>query len=1595
MKTISLLLPQTTILLRCLGDDVLGTAVQDLAMVLQVGSLTSDIPLESKAGGKRLTSKLKVKTVFTPASPELDIKWMHVKTGRIQIYVQEAKNLKNVESFLGGDQDPYACFRLLHQADDKCNKSTPKFTQTRYINGGGKNVVYADWIELQWTKEMRDELKALMPSKEEEEDEEEESDGPSIKNVISVLSQSKFTLQTAMWDNNYPLSDKVIGSCLTDLTTLLSSPSGLTLTLTETELGLPVEKRKVMAEGEVAKPPVSTGQLKVACQFVPDPEVPEIKEYKGVEKGVIKLHVIACAGGRLSDSSKNTKKQKVYETLTVQGSIRRTQDDKTIDKKNPSVSTESVDVNNEKETLVPCIFNQIITIPWNAEGKPSNVATPQLHLDVMTGKTSCGKITLPLATITSHVTAMSGPSWLPLVESNSSTYGFGDGVRLNLSWQFFPEIEREDVDHTGMRSTFDALINQPLDFKPPIILPGKLYVKVLEAKNLPANQLFGTSDPFPEAKLLPGDEKARMHACEDGGKTPHWDWTSTPPWSFLVEDASVSSLEVSIYNEKAGIEKALLGAGSDKGSMMGTCHISLPQDILNRKNPNEPSQKWMLLSQPKTNMKSKTKKNKDNSKMPMVLVETWFEKDGANLKNKSQKPAVGWSPSLGSDRPLPFFPKPTELDVPGTLWIQPLEAYDLRNMETVGFTQDPFVKVTFLCGNDKKPVCVMDSEVAYDKGKKASWKTSKPMSIPYTAEMGRMATQAGSTPYLKMEVWDKNTIMSNRLVGKVEIPILALLQNPSSIYARTMTMMDEDQIGVRGKLDCKLQFLPTPTDDAVVSDDVPFSDIHSYAREAQGGDLTLSIVKAKDLVRTQMMGAPDPFVRVRLSRGGFAASTFEGTLAETNDIKSNDAIGGEDSDIVIQPREAVSLSQGGSTDKGGASSYTTRAVEDGASDPVWDEPPFTLTTWDAAFDMLRVEIVNEENQAIIGNFELPLIEVLALQDEENVADNNTVIVEHAPDPNDAEEENNINDSNTENDTDNDTENNNAVTMSTGPTPIDVAEGWYPVFKCDLQQAEKRGEIRLQMRYENKQVLDSAAEQIVHYGPVRYLGGSGFVHMTIVGARNMRQGSKDLYVGVALYPEDAPGPSHPSEHGWKRKTDVDERSGKNEDPIWNQSFVVPILWKPGDEKPPVLNFELKKQGGLMGGGTIGSVVLDIAPFVLFPNQPASMYLPLGKDGRDGELLVNVQFVHVEENSSKRSSMKTPSPPFLRNVMSSISTCSHRGNLDLTINRARNLAVVEWQIMGKQDPFVRVKIHGGALGAKGVMTETRSKKNGGTNAVWMEQLQVSFDDTILPPSTSTTPLMEFIVLDQNDHTSATKIGSVLVPMFPFQMNDGHTGENWFPIRSGTGKNTKLAGELHVASQWLNEGMLAGASGPKLSGDRPLYVHVIGARGLPQVKSIEKQDPFVTIEILGQDVTVSTSPANDQAHAPSWNAYFPIPMSDNEFSGESPTILLEVKDKGTMSNTFIAKCEFQLPDDVLSPPYKKIELKHFPLVDKKGNSTTGTIWIEIAREPFEGMEGRDDGLSRGEGQTTLLEDLGEDEDDDGLADGRLHVELIGGEY
>ena len=52
---------------------------------------------------------------------------------------------------------------------------------------------------------------------------------------------------------------------------------------------------------------------------------------------------------------------------------------------------------------------------------------------------------------------------------------------------------------------------------------------------------------------------------------------------------------------------------------------------------------------------------------------------------------------------------------------------------------------------------------------------------------------------------------------------------------------------------------------------------------------------------------------------------------------------------------------------------------------------------------------------------------------------------------------------------------------------------------------------------------------------------------------------------------------------------------------------------------------------------------------------------------------------------------------------------------------------------------------------------------------------------------------------------------------------------------------------------------------------------------------------------------------------------------------------------------------------------------------------MYVRLRREEFEGVTDRDDGQNRGIGDTTIEEDFGEDEDDDGKADGRLHLDVL----
>ena len=123
------------------------------------------------------------------------------------------------------------------------------------------------------------------------------------------------------------------------------------------------------------------------------------------------------------------------------------------------------------------------------------------------------------------------------------------------------------------------------------------------------------------------------------------------------------------------------------------------------------------------------------------------------------------------------------------------------------------------------------------------------------------------------------------------------------------------------------------------------------------------------------------------------------------------------------------------------------------SDPVWDCPPFTLTTWDAAFDMLKVEVVNDEKKQLIGQFEVPLLAVLMLKGADGGADGGA----------------------TEGDTDTTTNTTTDTTTDTTPdSPTLVPEGWYPLFRRNSSSStpmvNKRGELRMEMRFDRTNLV---------------------------------------------------------------------------------------------------------------------------------------------------------------------------------------------------------------------------------------------------------------------------------------------------------------------------------------------------------------------------------------------------------------------------------------------------------------------------------------------------------------------------------------------
>ena len=118
----------------------------------------------------------------------------------------EGVGLRSVEGFGGGAQDPMVWFRIVDNEDSVADEQVPSWRRTRYINGGGKNPVFADWVEIPWTSEHLASMKkgVIKSQNGAGQDEEKGEEDPR-----SAIIGSGMKLHCVLYDDNSPFRSKI------------------------------------------------------------------------------------------------------------------------------------------------------------------------------------------------------------------------------------------------------------------------------------------------------------------------------------------------------------------------------------------------------------------------------------------------------------------------------------------------------------------------------------------------------------------------------------------------------------------------------------------------------------------------------------------------------------------------------------------------------------------------------------------------------------------------------------------------------------------------------------------------------------------------------------------------------------------------------------------------------------------------------------------------------------------------------------------------------------------------------------------------------------------------------------------------------------------------------------------------------------------------------------------------------------------------------------------------------------------------------------------------------------------------------------------
>jgi len=263
---------------------------------------------------------------------------------------------------------------------------------------------------------------------------------------------------------------------------------------------------------------------------------------------------------------------------------------------------------------------------------------------------------------------------------------------------------------------------------------------------------------------------------------------------------------------------------------------------------------------------------------------------------------------------------------------------------------------------------------------------------------------------------------------------------------------------------------------------------------------------------------------------------------------------------------------------------------------------------------------------------------------------------------------------------------------------------------------------------------------------------------------------------------------------------------------------------------------------------------------------------------------------------------------------------RGVLQITVHNGVGLRDV--QTLGKQDPFLQLSFDGDKISGK-------EHDNGGKNPRWDQTFHFPLD------AKNTQTKLKIRVSDKNI-TLNTQIGEVEIAVSGL-LQTPHVGvKHEFDLLY----ESKSSGKLYATTTWFP----------------PLLVIVHEGKGLMDVQSLGKQDPYVKwtfggITRTGKEIDNGGINPNFDSQAFFFNPSFygkkykdpverEVPFHpDNEKSLMNAVFEAEVYDKNVVSDTLIGRVSFTF-ENAMAMIKSKAKISHFPLVrdDKKNAGQLG---------------------------------------------------------